>query len=91
MVKGQLFDKEDKPLVSGTVVLMNPADSTMKYFGISNKEGEFKVSGIRKGNYIMQFSYVGTRTQYKNVSFPRADGDDLGRTIMEPKDRKSVV
>lgn len=90
MVKGTLFDKEDKPLVSATIVLMNPADSTMKYFGISNKTGEFKVSGIRKGNYIMQISFVGTITQYKNMSFPRPDGYELGKIIMEPNNLGEV-
>ena len=38
-ISGQLYDDAVRPLASGTVVLLDPADSTMEFFGITNRQG----------------------------------------------------
>lgn len=59
-IKGTVFNEEDEPLINATVVLLSPVDSTMKYFGVTNKNGLYQIKNIRDGNYIMQFSFVGS-------------------------------
>ena len=47
-LKGEILNETGSPLTSSTVVLLNPADSTMQYFGISGTTGEFEIKNIRK-------------------------------------------
>ena len=46
-IQGVLADTLNEPLMSATVVLLNPQDSTMEYFAITSTTGNFKI----KGNY----------------------------------------
>ena len=36
-IKGTVINQEDEPLLNATVILLSPSDSTMKYFGVTNK------------------------------------------------------
>ena len=55
---GRLFDDEVRPLASGTVVLLNPVDSTLEFFGITNATGQFKIQNIKEGDYLLQASFT---------------------------------
>ena len=81
---GSLFDDEVKPLSSGTVVLLNPVDSTMEYFGITTAEGQFEIRNIKEGSYLLQASFIGFTTFYHAIGIPRAEGSDLGDIVMQP-------
>ncbi len=81
---GDLYDDQAKPLASGTVVLLNPADSTMEYFGITNGQGHFEIRNIREGAYLLQASFMGFRAFYYPITLPRAEGADVGDILMQP-------
>jgi len=81
---GSLFDDQAKPLSSGTVVLLNPADSTMEFFGITNAQGQFEIRNIKDGAYLLQASFIGFTTFYNPISIPRAEGSDVGDIVMQP-------
>ena len=81
-IKGTVFSQEDEPMLNATVILLSPADSTMKYFGVTNKNGEYQVKQIRDGSYIMQVSFVGALTSYKSISIPPEPGNDMGKTTL---------
>ena len=81
---GRLYDDRAEPLASGTVVLLNPVDSTMEFFGITNNQGGFEIRNIKEGNYLLQASYIGFRTFYNHLGFPRAGGPDVGDIVMQP-------
>ena len=81
---GRLFDDRAEPLASGTVVLLNPVDSTMEFFGITNNQGGFEIRNIKKGSYLLQASYIGFRTFYSPLSFPMTGGPDVGDIVMQP-------
>lgn len=83
-LSGRLFDDRAEPLFSGTVVLLNPVDSTMEFFGITNNQGGFEIRNIKEGSYLFQASYIGFRTFYNPLSFPRAGGPDVGDIVMQP-------
>ncbi len=62
---GEVVTPESTPLPYATVVLLNPADSVMQAFGITNREGHFDIKNIRKGDYLLQVAFLGYKTFYK--------------------------
>ena len=81
---GNLFDDQANPLASGTVVLLNPADSTMEFFGITNGQGHFEIRNIKEGSYLLQASFMGFQAFYHPITLPRAEGADVGDIVMQP-------
>lgn len=84
-LKGEILNETAYPLTSSTVVLLNPADSTMQYFGISGTSGEFEIKNIKKGKYLAQVAYIGYETLYLNIEIPYKDNGNLGPIPMVPK------
>jgi hypothetical protein len=81
---GRLYDDQAVPLASGTVVLLNPADSTMEFFGITNARGQFEIRNVKEGTYLLQASFMGFQTFYHPLTWPRAGGPDVGDIVMQP-------
>lgn len=64
-LSGHLADSAtNEPLTGATVLLLQPTDSVMAAFNISNTEGEFLLRRVKPGNYILSISYIG----YKSIS-----------------------
>ena len=82
-LRGRLLDDQALPLASGTVVLLNPADSTMEFFGITDSRGRFEIRSIKAGNYLLQASFMGFRPFYNSINLPRARGADVGDIVMQ--------
>ena len=55
-LRGTLLDDQAKPLASGTVVLLNPVDSTMEFFGISDARGQFEIRNIK--SHLFFFNHL---------------------------------
>lgn len=83
-LSGNLYDDQLKPLSSGTVVLLNPADSTMEFFGITDSQGHFEIRNIKEGAYLLQASFIGFTTFFHPIRIPRAEGSDVGDIVMRP-------
>ncbi len=81
---GTLLDDKAGALASGTVVLLNPVDSTMEFFGISNARGQFEIRNIKEGSYLLQASFIGFQTFYSPITLPRVKGPDVGDIVMWP-------
>ena len=47
---GDIFSNDGSPMCYSSVVLLNPADSTMQTFAITNKQGHFEIVNIKKGD-----------------------------------------
>lgn len=84
-LSGEIIDENGSPLVSSTVVLLNPSDSTMQYFGVSGTDGKFAIRNIRNGEYLMQVAFIGFTTLYKTVGFPADNNGNLGYIPLSPK------
>lgn len=65
-VTGTVQDSTDQPLIGGTVVFLNPADSVMAGFGITDGDGSFAIDKVPGGTYNMQITYIGYGT-FQNV------------------------
>jgi len=83
-IKGEILNENGVALISSTVVLLNPADSTMQYFGISSTTGEFEIKGIKQGTYLLQVAFIGYETIYINVTIPYKNNGNLGPIPMTP-------
>lgn len=87
-IRGRLFDEQNQPLSYATVALLQPGDSLLQHFGVTNLQGEYQIKGIKEGIYIIQFSYVGLETDYDQIEIPLSTGEELvdrqlRATIME--------
>jgi len=84
-LQGDVLGDQGVPLPSATVVLLNPSDSTMEFFGITNTQGHFELKYLKAGRYLMHVAYLGYQTQYKPVNVPWKDGGDYGVIVLNPK------
>lgn len=83
-VKGQMLGPDEKPLPSATVILLNPADSSLVNFGVTNSTGNFEIKNVKHGEYLLKVTFVGNKTFSYKV-FPIADQTvvDIGVGKME--------
>jgi hypothetical protein len=82
-LQGQVTDSESAPIIYATVSLLQPADSTLAFFAITNEQGAFSVQGITNGTYLMQISYMGFMTHYRKMQFPLQGGANIGRITLK--------
>ena len=88
---GTVSDQQGEALGYATVALLNPSDSILNYFGVTDSEGSFRIRNIKEGDYLLQYSFVGMETLYKNISIPASGGEDLGRQILAPNALEEVT
>lgn len=83
-IEGEIIDKDAISLPSATVALLNPTDSTLLHFGISNMQGVFEIAKVPAGEYLMQVAYMGYQTFYQTLKVPLTDGGNLGSIVLKP-------
>lgn len=81
-LQGMLMNEAGQPLKYVTVSLLQPSDSTLAFFGISNASGVVEIRDAKNGDYLLQAAILGYQTYYKQVSIPVSNGD-LGTMILE--------
>ena len=74
-VKGLIYDDKGSPLTYATAVLLNPADSTLLYYGISDSQGAFEIKNVSSGKYLLQASFLGYESYFKSISVPVSNGN----------------
>lgn len=84
-LQGKLINEEGEALIYATAVLLNPIDSTMAYYAVSDEAGDFSIKNIKKGTYILQAGFMGYESYFKNINQPLASGNDLGSIVMKSK------
>lgn len=84
-LRGKVLDDQGKPMPSATVVLLDPADSTLLYFGITTATGDWEIKNIKAKSYLMQFAFLGFETEYRKVVIPNPNGEEWGVMALRPK------
>lgn len=69
-IKGLVSDTLSSPLPSATVMLLNPKDSSLVNFGISDIKGAFEIKNVSKGSYQLKITFVGYLPYVKNFTTP---------------------
>ncbi len=84
-IKGQVTDTLSSPLPSSTVMLLNPKDSTLVNFGVSDMKGFFEIRNVNKGEYLLKITFVGYTTYTRSVTTPAEVGViEVGKIKMAP-------
>lgn len=84
-LRGEIIDENAQPMPSATAILLDPADSTLLYFGVSSASGRFEITNIKQGQYLLQVAFIGYTTIYKHIEIPYEDSGDIGTIIMIPE------
>jgi hypothetical protein len=84
-LNGVVHDENGTPMPAATAVLLNPADSTMKYFSVTNAKGLFELKSLARGEYLLQIGFIGYETTYRRISVPAPDNGNLGTIALAPK------
>ncbi|HSV87130.1 MAG TPA: outer membrane beta-barrel protein [Bacteroidales bacterium] len=82
-IKGNISDAENKGLPGATLLVLNPSDSTMLGFGITNVEGNFDIQNLGRRNYLLRITYVGFLTRYLPIAPPEGNELNLGSLLLE--------
>ncbi len=68
-VEGNVLDAESKsPVQFATVAVYNIKDTSLVDGAITGSKGNFTVSKVPKGDYMLRISFVGFMTLYKNIT-----------------------
>ncbi len=85
LVQGTIFDENQEILVGATVVLLEPIDSSMMSFGISDNEGVFTMEDVDPGEYVLQVSFVSYKTLYASINIEGSKKkENIGTYDLEP-------
>ncbi|MDE6533940.1 MAG: hypothetical protein K2M27_10485 [Muribaculaceae bacterium] len=74
---GKLIGYDTEPVVAATVLILNPSDSTVITYGISDEDGFFSIP-CDKRNVLAKLSCLGYKTTYR-----RLDSFNAGTIIMK--------
>ena len=61
-VTGQVSDSTENVLAGATVMLLNPADSSLVNFGVTDNAGVFQLKNITPVRYWLKITFVGYKT-----------------------------
>ena len=85
VIKGQLVDTLNNTLPSATVLLLNPLDSTLVNFAVSDGQGIFAIRNVSKGEHLFKVTFIGFRPYTKKIATSENAGEiDLGKIQLEP-------
>jgi hypothetical protein len=91
ILKGRVIDESGNPIELTTVVLLNPNDSTLKHFGVTNKDGYYQIKAVKNDSYLLQFSYVGMEISTDMITINRNSPSDLGDKKMVPSSLEEII
>ncbi len=84
-ITGKIIDTDGNPLESATIYAEKPADSSLVTYTISEKNGEFSLSGKTEAEVLnFRISYAGFAPYNQNVEIE--ESIDLGDITMEIQD-----
>jgi len=88
-IKGQVADTLFNALPSATVMLMNPKDSSLINFAVSDTKGFFEIKNVSKGEYDVKITFLGFAPFSKRVL---ATGEnptiEIGKIKLEPQSKQ---
>lgn len=84
-IKGRIYDSViKKALAYTTISLVHGEDSSLVSFTRADSLGNFKLSGVEKGSYIISSSYVGYLPVWKPVEINSSSSTvDVGDILMQ--------
>ncbi len=81
-VRGKVTDPGGQPIQGATAVLLNPADSVMQFFSVTDAYGAFQMQARHGDSLLLQVSFLGCRTYYEEMVLDKGE-TDLGTIVLE--------
>ena len=86
IIKGTVNDSFDKKnLVNTSIALLRKSDSTLAKFTRADKEGNFLLTGLKPGNYILMNTHPYLGDYFDNIELKAGETLELGKLYMTPK------
>ena len=83
-LSGRVYDGQQKEwMIAASVKLLQPKDSTLVKGALSDPNGNFKISSIKSGKYLLQVAYVGYEDHFVNVTIGTGE-KKLGTITLNP-------
>ncbi len=82
-LKGKVSDSLNTPLSGVSVALLDPQDSTLVGFSITNDQGAYTLTAIRDGNYLLQVALMGYYTYYRTIVVNETTNVELGIQVLQ--------
>ncbi len=82
-LSGIVFDDKAAVIPYATTALLDPADSTLSYYAVTNSTGTFEIKNIKPGTFILQTSFLGFKTKYSIVKFPEDNITGIRSIVLE--------
>lgn len=90
-VSGTLKDTLSEPLVGATVVLLYAEDSLFYKFAATKPDGSFTIKKVKKGDYILQATFLGYETISKPISVVDSEVNMGSMTLTSAVEKLGVV
>ena len=72
-LKGKIVDSSTaEGLIQASVRVLSPKDSTAVKGAVTSSTGSFSIENLKPGKYIVEASYVGYSTEYRNINMTEA-------------------
>lgn len=85
-LRGQLTDTLSSPLPSATIMLLQPADSSLVNFSVSDAKGFFEIKNLARNTYLFKVSFVGFATYTQRITPSEGLVElNLGQVKLKPK------
>ncbi|MGC3947307.1 MAG: outer membrane beta-barrel protein [Chryseolinea sp.] len=79
-IRGHVTDSVRTPLPGATVILLQPTDSTLVNFGVTNAQGDFSLN-VPRSRYLLKVTFVGQRTHSEIVDPPSSANEVVLKPI----------
>src|SRR6187401_2920055 len=87
-LKGTLKDtSENRILVNTVISVLTKKDSVLVKFTRADKDGNFKIQGLKEGSYILLITHPYMGDYFDNVEVKAAAPTDLGNVHLTPKSK----
>jgi len=90
-ISGAIKNTTGAGLPGATVSLLDPSDSTLVKFSITNSNGNYDLSDIHEGKFLLQVAMMGFYTEYKVVEVPLKNQPELSNIILKENPAAGVL
>lgn len=89
---GNVFDENSKSIFFATAILYNQTDSSIAKSSSTGEKGDFKIKGIKAGNYYLKVRFIGYEDIIlPDLEFPRDNNKTLPVKMEPAKNELSEV
>lgn len=87
-VKGSVKDtSENRTLINTVISVLTKKDSVLVKFTRADKNGNFKIDGIKEGNYILMLTHPFMGDYFDNIEVKANEPLELGNVHLTPKSK----